>query len=59
MYSFEIWDFFVCFSRPTSPPLSFIGLVQGVSSYTLSSPTFKGVSRRMNYHNAFILFLKP
>ena len=36
---------FVCFSNPTSPPRSFIGLVQCVSPCTLSSLAFKGVAR--------------
>ena len=47
--------FFVCFSNPTSPPQIFIGLVkclvQCVPAYTLSSPTFKGVTSRMYIKN--------
>ena len=42
----------VCFSNPTSPPWSAIGLVpclaQCVSAYTLSSPALKGVTCRMD-----------
>ena len=38
----NLYFFFVSFSRPTSPTQSFIGLVQCVSFYTLSSPAFKG-----------------
>ena len=45
---FFFFCFFVSFSRPTSPPQSFIGLVQCVSFYTLISPAFKGVTRGMN-----------
>ena len=44
--------FYVRFSNPTSPPGVHMGLVkcrvQCVPPYTLSSPTFKGVTRRMD-----------
>ena len=38
---------FECFSNPTSPPKSNIGSVPCVICYTLSSPTFKGVTCRI------------
>ena len=49
-HHYTYYNFFanVCLSDPTSPPRSLIGLVQCVSSYTLSSPSFKGVARGMN-----------
>ena len=40
---------FVCFYNPGSPPRSPIGLVLCVPSYTLSSPTFKGVTRGLSF----------
>ena len=45
----NIFFAFVCFSNPTSPPRSFIGLVPCVPSYTLISPVFKGVTRGMSF----------
>ena len=40
---------FVCFSNPNCPPRSPIGLVPCVPTYTLSSPAFEGVTRRMSF----------
>ena len=49
----------VCLRSPTSPPWSPIGLVSCVPAYTLSSPAFKGVTRRMDYcGRSNLLFLQ-
>ena len=48
---------FVCFSSPTSPPRSFIGLVQCpiqcVPAYTFKKLVFKGVTRGMDNQEDF------
>ena len=49
---------FVCFSNPTSPPRCPIGSVQCVPSNNLSSPAFKGVTRRMSYKYSVVSFVK-
>ena len=45
----DFYYFFICFSRPTSPPRGSIGLVLCVPLYTLSSPAFKGVTCGMDF----------
>ena len=53
------WEVLQVFLDP--PPLTvvFIGLVQCVSSYTLSSPEFKGVTCRMYFKHTFALPVPP
>ena len=52
VFRFSFFKSFVCFSNPTSPPWSSIGLVpclvQCVSADTLSSPALKGVTCRLS-----------
>ena len=44
-FVFLSYEFCMFFLAPPPLPGVFIGLVQCVSSYTLSSPAFKGVTR--------------